>query len=1335
MLTKRVITKTGCLHELFEDQVDSRPHETALICGEESLSYKELEHKSNQLAHHLRSCGVGPGMLVGLCLDRSVMPYIAILAILKAGAGYVPIDPNYPPERIRHIIIESGISIVLTEQTLSSLLMPIFTGRTILMDSHYEDIIKNPTDRLSCEESGVDPNDLCYIIYTSGSTGRPKGVMIEHRSVVHFVSAFNETCQITDSDRIYQGFSLGFDGSVEEMWMAWSNGATVVAKTKGLVPSGSDVARFLTEKKVTVFSTVPTFLSMIETELPTVRLLIVSGEQCQPQLVQRWAQPDRRMLNVYGPTEGTVNTTVSECTPGKPVTIGKPLRGYHLFIMDEKLQPASHGEPGELFIGGTGLARGYMNQPEMTAAQFVSSTCVDQKCSSQRLYRTGDLVQATDDGDLQFLGRIDNQVKIRGFRVELSEIETVLLEHPLVRAAAVKISERENIQKLAAYVIPDNSAAFDRNSVLDLLHRRLPEYMVPGYLDLVDEFPRLASGKVDRHNLPEPVSALVRTERAIIAPRSDLERQITGVWEKVFKVSPISIEDDFFYDLGGHSLLAAQMVSLLRNDFKLEVSIRDTYQYPTIKQLAEHLDSSTDTTFEECIDEPDPGRRESSRRVFESLSRLTRWSCITLQSVSLYLIYGLGTVPAGVLLLMFLAVEEGRLSLDSAVWVSVLVTLGVYPAMLALSIIVKWLVIGRYKAGRYPVWGPYYFRWWLVTRFQALSGAGLLAGTPLMSLYYYLMGAKVGPNCIIDTPYCSAFDLVTIGEDTSIGAETHLLGYRVEDGMLNLGSVDIGSRCFIGIHSVLGLNSRMGDDARLDDLSLLEDREVIADGESRRGSPSQPAPVKVPGASEDRISRRPLMFGLLHLITIYAMELFLVLTALPTVALFYFAYLTGDYGWLIISLIIAGPLYMASFCIMLAALKAVVLGRAKPGIYPVESGLYLQKWFIDNLMRISRRLVLPLYTTIYFPPWLRLLGAKIGARSEISTVRYVSPDLLVASDESFFADGCIIGGRRIFRGVVEVAENRIGRRSFVGNSAILPTGNSLGNGCLVGVLSSPPVFRERTPDGSEWLGSPSFQLPHHQKVGGFDETVTYRPSTKLYIQRLIIDALRIFIPGMIEISGVVAFVLLFYVLYKHLAFWALMAIFPLLGMAIAIGAALCVIGVKKLLIGRFKPLIKPLWSVFVWLNEAVNGAYEAVAAPALSPMLGTPFFSRYLRLLGCKVGRHVFLETTLFSEFDLVDVGDYASLNLGAVIQNHLFEDRIMKASYLRIGDECSIGNAAVVLYDTEMKQGASLRPLSLLMKGEILPSFSSWHGIPSKRAASITSRQCEDKLFAGHEL
>jgi non-ribosomal peptide synthetase-like protein len=1307
-----------CLHHLFERQVDETPEALAIICREVTLTYEQLDHISNQLARHLRSLGVGPGKLIGVYLERSQNHIIAVLAILKAGAGYVPLDPTYPTERMKHILTDAEVGVLVTEQALLEQASGFFQHTLVLVDSHQEEITKQPTMRISPRETGLQPTDLCYIIYTSGTTGRPKGIMTEHRNAVKFVEAFTEVCRLDNTDRVYQGFSLGFDGSVEEIWMAFSAGATLVVGTPEVVRFGNEVAKLLTEKKVTFFSTVPTFLSMIKADLPTVRLIVVSGEQCPAELVERWARPNRRMLNVYGPTETTVNTTAAECLPDKTVTIGRPLRGYEIYILDGEMTHVPSGKPGELYIGGTTLARGYLNQPELTAKHFVANP-FDKAGNSPRLYRTGDLVSLEHHGELQFHGRIDTQVKIRGFRIELSEIESVLREHPLIQAAVVKVFQRSGLEELAAFVVVDESGdSLDRDDLLSLLRQRLPPHMIPGYLELIEEIPTLPSGKVDRKRLPEAKTPLVQTKRDIVAPATELEKRILTVWEEIFKISPISTADDFFLDLGGYSLLAAQVVSRLRNECKLDVAIRDIYQYSTISKLAQELTAHGDDPVQAMPEQKSDVRR-SSKAVFETIPSVTRWCVTGLQAIATCALYALMASPLLIALVMVLSVTDGKLALEPAIWIIVAMIFAAYPMVIAMSIILKWVIIGRYQPGEYPVWGFYYFRWWLTTRIQSINGISLFSGTPVMSLYFRLMGAKVGKNCIIDTPFCTIHDLVSIGNDTSICAESQLLGYQVRQGMLVLGTIEIGDRCFIGTHCAIGLNTKMGDDARLDDLSSLPDSHVMEAATACRGSPPQPADVSLPELPDEHYQRHPLLFGFIHLVLAAAVGVLLVLTMLPSLAIITFSLFLGGLAWGAVSLFLALPVGRVWFCFAVAILKKIILRRMKPGVYPVESTLFLRKWVVDALLNIGRNLLYTMYTTIYLPPWLRLLGARIGPRAEISTVSQLTPDLIDIGEESFFADGSMIGGRRFFRGHAVFAENRIGCRSFVGNSAMLPVGANLGDNCLIGVLSTPPSEFNTTPDGTEWLGSPAFRLAHRQKAVGFDDSEVYRPTKSLYIQRYIIDALRILIPSFIGALGLLAFVIFVAFSYWYVPLWVMLAVAPLVASGVAIGVALCIVPLKNLLMGRFKPVIKPLWSRYVWWNEVVNGAYESIGAPVLAPLMGTPFFSWYLRLLGCKVGKHVFLETALFSEFDLVEIGDYTALNLGVVVQNHLFEDRIMKSSYLRIGDECSVGNMSVVLYDTTMQQGAVIGPLSLLMKGETLAPFTSWLGIPTSQVGA----------------
>jgi non-ribosomal peptide synthetase-like protein len=1305
---------TLCLHHLFERQARNTPNALAIICGLTQLTYKEVDVKANQLTAQLIKAKATVESLVAIYLERSANSIIAMLAVLKAGAAYVPVDPLYPIERVHHILEDAGVKALITQQSLFENLADTTDCASILLDPHSHEAGQAVSFTSSTPATRSSSNHLCYVIYTSGSTGRPKGVMIEHRSAVHYVRSANEVYGIHRQDRVYQGFSHAFDASVEEIWITLSTGATLVIGTQDIVRSSFDVARLLNKNNISVFSTVPTFLSMMEDDLPSVRLLILGGESCPPDLVNRWARPGRKLLNTYGPTETTVVATCAECVPGKPVTIGRPLRDYSVHVLDEHLKPTPQGESGELYIGGPGVARGYVNRPDLTQERFVPNPFAPDGANGQsRLYRTGDSVCLTDEGQIAFLGRLDGQIKLRGHRVELAEIEAVLLEAPWVQATAVSVFETDGIQRIAAYVTSKEAETQAlRSALLELARRRLPVYMVPSYLDWIDTIPLMSSGKVDRRNLPVPVAPLVDTQRAMDAPTTQLETEVAEVCKKLFDNSAISIRDDFFKDLGGHSLLAARFASTLRQQLELpNISVRDIYRFPNIEALASYLELIQQQATEgKTTGSTTTG---SSERTLQSVPSLTRWFCVATQALFLVALLCVGSMAASLFSWLIIRTVVGAMEPYVSLIILGVVALVGYPALLLGSIAWKWLVIGRYQPGSYPIWGSYYLRWWLVTQVQNLSSSWLLAGTPLMNLYLRLMGANVGKNCTIDTPILYAFDAIQIGDNTSIGAETHVLGYRMENGMLHIGTVDIGRNCFIGMHSNVGLNTRMDDGARLDDLSQLSDHDVIPANEGRRGSPAERAEIEVPSQRPYRTWTRAL-YATGHFFGLYAVGIFLFLTAIPGIALTVLAFQKGNIGLGFASLLLSVPLNIMVFCLSIVALKAFLVGRVEPGTYPVESALYIRNWLFDIVLTVSRDWVLPLYATLYFPTWLRLLGAKIGARVEVSTVAHLSPDLLLVGDESFFADAAIVGGKRIFGGSFELTANRIGSRTFVGNSAMVPPGASIGSDCLVGVLSVPPKGYEATEDGTQWLGSPPFKLTRPKDMQGFMDTVLYRPSRRLYAERLAIDAIRVILPALIEATALTAFSLYLYIACLHFPPVGTFLGAPIVAFAILTGTALSVVGIKQSLIPRYTPTVKALWSRYVWANEVINGLYESIAAPILGPLLGTPFVAKYLKLLGCKIGKHVYLGTTLFSEFDLVEIGDHAVLNIGATIQTHLFEDRIMKSSYLKIGKECSIGNMATVLYDTNMGRGSSLAPLSLLMKGESLPEFSRWSGIPS---------------------
>lgn len=1318
------------LHELFERRAAELPGQIAVRCGAFTLSYDALDRAANRLARRLRSAGVGRGDHVGIFLPRSAEVYVAILAILKCGAAYVPLDPDYPRERVAYILQDCRAHSLITISALAPTAVD-FVGNLLKLDTLEGELCSESNEPIPHSETLTEPCDVAYVIYTSGTTGRPKGVQIEHRSVCHFVRAEAEVFEVESSDQVYQGFSIAFDASVEEVWLAFFAGATLVVGTKEMVQAGPALSRLLTEAGVTVFSTVPTLLSLLEGNLPTVRLLILGGEACPPDLVSRWGGAARRMVNTYGPTEATVVATYADCQPGQPVTIGRPLPGYTIYLIDEHKAIVADGEVGEIYIGGPGVARGYVGLPALSLEKFVVDRFAEPLDASKRLYRSGDLGRLNASGDLEFLGRADTQIKLRGFRIELTEIESVLIECPGVRACAVAIREDlPGIPQLVAYVVPSDKRRIDSRALLTSLRGRLPAYMMPTRLEVTSSLPTLPSGKVDRQRLPAPrimpAESLSATETDANSP---IERTLARAWSKLFAPMEVSIADDFFRDLGGHSLLAARMVSVLRSgpEFR-KLSVLDVYNYPTIEGLAARIEKDRLAAIDEEVEKADDQGPSQFRKTTDRAFAL----CGVIQAFGVYLILGFFSLQWLAPYLTYTWLIEHDTDIFGAILGSMAILLGLYPTMLAASIAIKWLVVGRYKAGEYPLWGGMYLRWWFVEAIQASVPIGYLAGTPLLGWYYRLLGAKIGTNVHIGSDSLAAFDLISIGDDTCIGCDTDISGCTVEDGVLKIGAVSIGRNCFVGNRAVIRENTVIEDAAKLEDLSLLPAGGRIPAGERWAGSPARRVARRASWTGKREGSRPSLAkrfaFGLLHLVGQFVFPIMVIAAIFPGIILMNELNYRDDYYWYLFLAPLVALSFVILLCLEIALVKWVLLGRIKPGRYDLHSGFYVRKWFVDQLMELSLDVIGPLYATIYLAPWYRLLGAKLGRRAEVSTASFLSPDLLHVADEGFIADAVSLGAARVEDGTVTIDKVVVGKRAFIGNSALLPPGAVIGENALIGCLSTTPAnYPGARAEGSAWIGSPAVFLPTRQESTAFEVERTFKPNRKLWIQRGLIEFCRVILPSTLFIILTSFLLSCFLLIHDQMPLPSLLLVFPLLYLVIGLTASLIVVGFKWILMGRYRPAEYPLWNTFVWKTELVTALYENLARLFLIDKLqGTPFLAAYLRLLGARIGKRVFLNTAEFTEFDLVEIGDDAVLNSDCTIQTHLFEDRVLKMSSVRVGDKCSVGSQAVVLYDTEMSEGSSLDGLSLLMKGEVLPPWSRWEGSPARpQSRSPTKEAC----------
>ena len=1288
------------LHEWFEASVRRHPTEPALLGPAGPVSYYALDERANELADYLRATGVRPGDFVGLFIAKSTELYVAMLAVLKAGAAYVPLDLSFPSERVAFILGDCGARLLLTVGPAPT--PGEWVGTTLNLHQRPD----HPAEMQPAEPfPRFSPDSPAYVIYTSGTTGQPKGVVLPHRSICHLVQAEQALFQPTSNDRVAQGFSVAFDASLEEIWLAWAAGAALVPVPDEVMKAPDALPAFLLAQGITVFSTVPTLLSLLDAPVATVRLLILGGEVCPAELLVAWGGASRRIVNTYGPTEATVIATSADYVPGQPLTIGRPVPGYVLRLLDQAGQAVALGLEGEICLGGAALATGYLNRPELTASKFIEVDA-PQPALRGRFYRTGDLGRFTASGEVDFVGRIDTQVKLRGYRIELAEIESLLLKFPGVRNAAVALKTGpDDVPRLIAYLIQAAGHELDETALRTYLRTRLAAYMVPALFVEMGSFPALTSGKVDRKALPYPQATEAASDRVLVAPRTPTEGALLPLWQQRFGTKAISVTDDFF-DLGGNSLLASLLVSELRRRPEFaSLSVRDLYTGRSIEGLAR----CAVTTAE--ADAPTTSFSTEPAATSPAASAGVRFITAGLQLLAASLFYAL---PVATLLFSLRRTGMAHWHWVPLLGLSLAALLAYLPLYGLLVVVVKWLVIGRFRAGNYPLWGFYYLRFWLVKKAVESVPAYLLTGTPYLCAFYRLLGAKIGPHVHLNSNRLLAFDLITIGAGASIAPEAGLLGYRIEAGRLLLGPIEVGKNAYVGLRAVLRNNSRLGAEAVLEDLSALAAGHEVPDHEVWAGSPARRMRTLAPADCPPVVrlgQRTRLGFLALQTGALVLVQLLPAGSALPVVGLFYEAVLR--YGWLaaLALLLPLSTLYVVLSILVSALFVRVGTSRRGAGSHSLYSRAYVQQWFVDAILAESLRLLRPLYATIYTPYYLRLLGARIGRRAEVSTLNHLSVDQLTVGAEAFLADSVSIGAPRVQRGVLTIAPTVIGARSFIGNSAVVPGGTTLGSGILIGALSTAPAT---TPaDDTSWVGSPAFALPNRPISNAFPASLTYAPPRRLVLARGLIEFFKITLP---YCFAFLSFGLLYHYCVEHPAWSFGRVVLGGTGVFLAsiLTLTLLTVLLKWLLIGRYVPAEKPLWSSFVWRSELINSLCESYVYPFWEALLlGTPFAASFFRWMGSEFGKGVYLDTTEITEFDLAHVGDRAELASGVTVQTHLFEDRVMKMSHLRVGDGASVGVSAVVLYDSELEAGARLRSLSLLMKGERLPAHTTWQGIP----------------------
>ena len=1274
------------LYEIFTATVGAYPDELALVGSNEQLTYQELARRVEAEVSRLAEIGIGKGDRVGIRVPSGTTDlYVAILSTICAGAAYVPVDWDDPDSRATVVWEEAQVAAVYGK------------GLTI------EPI---GSDHAPIEPARPDLSDHAWIIFTSGSTGKPKGVAISHRSAAALVDAESRMYLVKEplkpGDRVMAGLSVAFDASCEEMWLAWRYGAALIAAPRDIVRSADALGEWITSQEITAVSTVPTLASFWPTEsLSAVRLLIFGGEALPKSLINRLVAPGREIWNTYGPTEATIISTgqlMEHLEDDQPVRIGRATPGWQLAVIDpETEEPVRWGETGELIVTGVGL--GSYLDPSKDAVAYAPL----ESLGWERAYRTGDLVVADREG-LIFAGRADDQIKFGGRRMELGELDRALLSVPGVTAAAAAKQETPaGSDVIVGYIVTDTeiNLAEARNH----LSAVLPGGIAPT-LCVLDELPMKTSGKVDRKALPWP---LPESGEAL----STLPTELHWLAEKwMDQLGPIAIESDSnFFELGGSSVAIAKLAVELRSYYPA-LGIGDLYDNPTLRGMAAHIN----TLEGPGTQRPTPDSIPWWAGIFQFLTVCGIYVVNTLRYIigSLLVVWALGFffdagwVPS--LPLLPIAISGALL-------------FSMPGKILQATIAVRVLTMGV-KPGEYRRGGWTHLRVWAATRFVTYLRLDSLLGTPTAPLLYRLFGCQVGQRAKLSA-MPPVTGLLSIGEDSALEQEVDIEGNWIDGDTFYVGKTVIGNRVRVGLRTFITPGSRIGDDAEILPGSCVSGE--VPNGQLYSGSPlvhigaaglkwPNQTPSEAVAAGAVRGTKTlPLHF--LYLTGQLWMSLLPIISILPGVAVVLphvitriryqevfpiLALWTPVFTLLTVVTWLALVIFTVRFCSMLI----------KPGYFPEKSATGWAVWLTHSLLQKTLTSTYFMYAGWMTPAFLRLLGARVGRHTEISTVETI-PHLTSIGDRTFLADHSLCASAQFRNGWIHIGTTVIGNGSFVGNSGIVGNDHDLPEDSLIAVLSSTP---ERPGRGTSWLGRSIREIPRAREDANLSQT--YNPPMGLEIARMLVEALRflpIVITAYLDLMIVWAGTVVYMAYGKGLAglggvlLWS----FPIV-LTAGIIASLLPIAAKWILIGRFKAGKHTLFSTFVWRGELVDNFTEILAVPALIRMsLGSPMYNLWIRLMGCSVGRSVWCETWWLPEFDLIEIGDRATINRGTVLQTHLFHDRVMALEPVTAESGSTLAPNSFMLPGSSMGARTTVLPGSLILRQDAIPSDSIWAGTP----------------------
>lgn len=1312
------------LVDILAATAGTHPDAPAIDDGETVLSYAELQIEIEAGVQRLVAAGVRPGDRVGIRMPSgSYELYVMILAVLHAGAAYVPVDADDPDERARLVFGEARVTAMATGAGIESSGTAVGTAPTT--------------------PAAPTPDDDAWIIFTSGSTGTPKGVAVTHRNAAAFVDAearlFLRGDPIGPGDRVLAGLSVAFDASCEEMWLAWRHGACLVPAPRALVRTGADLGPWLVRREISIVSTVPTLAATWPAEaLDGVRLLIFGGEAVPPELAERLAggadrpeddtddEPDdtvrmdgsaplragvanrdddpddgpaplvrqsgaaagpvqREVWNTYGPTEATVVACAALLDGRMPIRIGLPLDGWDLTVVDAAGNPVGEGETGELVIGGVGLAR-YLD-PAKDAEKYAPLPSLGW----ERAYRSGDLVRNERAG-LVFLGRADDQIKLGGRRIELGEIDNALQHLPGVTAAAAAIRTTKAGNKVLIGYLTGPEPGYDLAAARTILAEQLPAPLVPR-LAVVADMPTRTSGKVDRDALPWPLpkSAAAEAETGF----TETEKWVAGLWDSILGAEVTDPKADFF-DLGGGSLAAAQLVAGLR-ERNPRITVADLYDHPRLGALAALLDSSgpAAVVVERTV-RPVPLHAQ----LFQVLATIPLTTLTGLQWLT-----WLGIVGN-------IAAWSGSLPwLPHLSWWWALLSFAVFispPGRMALCVIGARLLLSGVRPGTYPRGGQVHLRLWTAVRLSEASGAENLSGAPWMVPFARALGARIGKGVDLHT-LPPVTGMLELGDGCSVEPEVDLGGFWIDGDVVHIGPIAIGPGAVVGARSMLLPGTKIGRNAEIAPGSAVAGK-VKAEQEWA-GSPA----VKVGKAQHRWPEETPARAS--HWVAIFGVTS-MVLAAVPILGLgaggLFLAWwirdtttLASGFARAIAILPLAMLLSLGVYALVtVIAVRLFSIGLTE-GHHPVRSRVGWQVWSTERLLDAARTFLFPLYASLLTPMWLRLLGAKVGKRVEASTVLLL-PKFTTVADGAFLADDTMIASYELGGGWLRIGDAKVGKRAFLGNSGMTAPGRRVPKNGLVAVLSAAP---SKAKAGSSWLGSPPVRLRRAAESG--DTARTFDPPPRLRVARGVVETCRL-IPVFVTFAIGLGVLFALAWLARNLGHLpaALLSGLVLLGAGAIAGTASVV--AKWLLVGRIRAEEHPLWSSFVWRNEVADTFVEHVAAPWFArAATGTPVLNLWLRGLGAKIGRGVWCESYWLPEADLVTLGAGATVERGCVVQTHLFHDRIMAMDTVTLGAGATLGPHCVALPAASIGAGATVGPASLVMRGDSVPPSTRWWGNP----------------------